>query len=116
MTFQRRILLIEHNPGASRHVRAALESTGRYVVREEHDEWRATHAASWFAPDLIVLDFMTSAVEAAAIANGTPVLCMTPLDGTQQFASAGFVDGYRFFIGPMHREEMLRSIDDLLAA
>lgn len=116
MTFQRRILLIEHNPGATRRIRAALESSGRYVVREEHDERTAMQAAHWFAPDLIVLDFMTSAIEAVALAHGTPVLCMSALDDRQQFASAGFLGGYRFFAGPMRQEEMLRGIDDLVAA
>jgi DNA-binding response OmpR family regulator len=111
MRFQKRILLIEHDPGATREVRAALERTGRYVVREEHDERTAMQAARWFAPDLILLDFITSAGEAAALAHNTPVLCLSALENAAEVASAGVFDGYSFFAGPLQRRNLLRDID-----
>lgn len=118
MTFHKKILFIDHDPATGRSVREALEGTGRYVVREEHDEHTALQAAHWFEPDLILLDFMTTAAEAASLAResrrGTPVLCMKTLSASGEVASAGVLDGYTFFAGPMRSDEILRGVEQLL--
>ncbi len=115
MVFRKKILLIDHDPARTREVRVALEGTGRYVVREEHDERTALRAAHWFAPDLILLDFMTSAMEAAALARSTPLLCMQTLETRNEVASAGMLDGYSFFAGPICADNILRDIEALVA-
>ena len=97
----------------TRAMRAALERTGRYAVREEHDDEHALKASRWFHPDLIVLDHMTSADEALHLAHDTPLLCMSAVSDTE-VASAGVLAGYTFFAGPMRIEEFVRGIDQLL--
>jgi DNA-binding response OmpR family regulator len=113
VTFQKRVLLIERDPMHTRTMRAALERTGRYAVREEHDDERALEVSRWFHPDLILLDHMTSSGEAMHLAHDTPLLCMSPVSPTE-VASAGVLGGYTFFAGPMRIDEFVRGIDQLL--
>lgn len=113
MTFLKRVLLIERDPAQTRAMRKALERTGRYAVREEHDDASAIATSRWFHPDLILLDHMTSADEAVHLAQNTPVLCISTLAGNE-VASAGVLNGYTFFAGPMRIEQMVRGIDELL--
>lgn len=56
MKFPRKILLIDHEPGVTRHIRRALKRAGKYLIREEHDGKVALNAARWFQPDLVLVD------------------------------------------------------------
>jgi len=56
LTFPKKILLIDHEPGVTGLVRQALEKAGKYLVQEEHDDRLALQAARSFQPDLILLD------------------------------------------------------------
>lgn len=96
-------------------MRKALERTGRYAVREEHDDDTAVETSRWFHPDLILLDHMTSADDAIHLAHDTPVLCMSAVS-ENEVASAGVLNGYTFFAGPMQIDQMVRGIDELLFA
>lgn len=96
-------------------MRKALERTGRYAVREEHDDDTAVETSRWFHPDLILLDHMTSADDAIQLAHDTPVLCMSAVSESE-VASAGVLNGYTFFAGPMQIDQMVRGIDELLFA
>ena len=113
VTFQKRVLLIERDPIQTRAMCAALERTGRYAVREEHDDEHALAASRWFHPDLILLDHMTSSFAAMQLAHDTPLLCMSQVSDSE-VASAGVLGGYTFFAGPMSAQQMVRGIDDLL--
>jgi DNA-binding response OmpR family regulator len=115
VTFRKRVLLIERDPSHARGVREALERTGRYAVREEHNDQTALETSRWFHPDLILLDHMTSSDEATQLAHDTPLLCMSALN-EKEVASAGVLGGYTFFAGPMRIDEVVRGIDELLFA
>jgi PleD family two-component response regulator len=121
--FPKKILLIDREPGVSRLVKRALERAGKYLIREEHDERLALHAAHWFQPDLILLD------PAAADSNGlsierqiqkdnalrdTPVLSLASLRPENEMVSGGILSGYSFFAAPVRIEEVLRGVDELL--
>lgn len=123
MTFPKKILLIDHDPSVTRPVREALERSGKYSVREEHDEHAALRVAHFFKPDLILLDFMTSVVEATTLAKqirsddnlaDTPVLCISGFGTSDEVASAGVLSGYSFFAAPMRMSEILRGIEQLV--
>lgn len=122
MTFGKKILLIDHDPEVTRPVRRALERSG-YSVREEHDEHAALRVAHFFQPDLILLDFITSVVEATSLArtisadaklSETPVLCISGFGDPEGATSAGVLSGYSFFATPMTVEQVLRGIEQLL--
>src|ERR1051326_4852452 len=50
--FQKKILLIDHEPGVTRLIRRALERAGKYLIREEHDDKLALNAARWFRSEV----------------------------------------------------------------
>jgi len=121
MKFQKKILLVDHEPGVTRLIRRALERAGKYVIREEHDDKLAINAARWFQPDLILVDeegptqlSIEREVNTDAGLKDTPVLSMTNLRPESQMISGGILSGYSFFAAPVRVEEVLRGVDELL--
>ena len=121
--FPKKILLVDREPGVSRLVKRALERAGKYLIREEHDERLALHAAHWFQPDLILLDVAAANAEGQSIERqiqkdaalrDTPVLSLASLRPEQQMVSGGILSGYSFFAAPVKIEEVLRGVEDLL--
>ena len=121
MKFQKKILLIDHEPGVTRLIRRALERAGKYVIREEHDDKLALNAARWFQPDLILVDtadktqqIIEREVSTDSSLKDTPVLSLTSLRPESQMVSGGILSGYSFFAAPVRVEEVLRGVDELL--
>jgi DNA-binding response OmpR family regulator len=121
MKFQKKILLIDHEPGVTRLIRRALERAGKYVIREEHDDKLALNAARWFQPDLILVDTagqerrdIEREIHADTALNNTPVLSLSSLRPESQMISGGILSGHSFFAAPIRVEEVLRGVDELL--
>jgi DNA-binding response OmpR family regulator len=121
MKFQKKILLIDHEPGVTRLIRRALERAGKYVIREEHDDKLALNAVRWFQPDLILVDTAgpnQQSIERQICTDAglqdTPVLSLTNLRPESQMVSGGILSGYSFFAAPIKVEEVLRGVDELL--
>jgi DNA-binding response OmpR family regulator len=121
--FPKKILLIDHEPGVTRLIKRALEKAGKYLIREEHDERLALHAAKWFQPDLILLDVAATnadgnklerQIQTDAALRDTPVLSLTNLKPENQMVSGGILSGYSFFAAPVRIEEVLRGVEELL--
>lgn len=120
MKFLKRILLVDYEPQVTALIRSALEETGDYLIREEHDGRRASHAARWFQPDLILLDVMGAAPEAARIPdewqqdgpNKPPVMFLSSANG--RVATGGVLHGYSFLANPVPIEEFVRCVSELL--
>jgi DNA-binding response OmpR family regulator len=119
--FPKRILLIDREPGVTRLVKRALERVGKYVIREEHDDRLALHAARWFQPDLILLDTtgadrqnIQEQIQTDAVLRETPVFSLNSLKSESQMISDGIFSGYSFFTAPVRIEEVLQGVDDLL--
>jgi two-component system OmpR family response regulator len=119
----KKILLIDHEPHVTRAVRRALESVGKYSIREEDDAAFAVHAARWFRPDLIMVDLIHPATDGAIIAQQllkdhdlchVPLLCLSSLVSERQFMSAGILRGYSFLAVPVKIEQLLRGVEQLL--
>src|SRR5215467_15799978 len=94
MKFQKKILLIDHEPGVTRLIRRALERAGKYLIREEHDDKLALNAARWFQPDLILVDTggqerrnIEREINCDAALKNTPVLSLTSLRPESQMVS-----------------------------
>src|SRR5438093_7227018 len=103
MTFPKKILLVDREPGVTRLVRRALEKTGKYWIKEEHDSQFALHSARWFQPDLILFDTMTGSPDREQLArqmqtdaalHSTPLVCLTSLKPESQMVSGGILSGY----------------------
>ena len=121
--FPKKILLIDREPGVSRLVKRALERAGKYLIREEHNERLALHAAHWFQPDLILLDVAAANADGQNIEReiqkdttlrDTPVLSLSSLRPENEMVSGGILSGYSFFAAPVRIEEVLRGVDELL--
>ena len=122
MTFPKKILLIDREPGVTRLVRRALEKTGKYWIKEEHDSQFALHSARWFQPDLILLDTMAAPdrellareIRTDASLRQTPLVSLGSLKQESQMVSGGILSGYSFFAAPVCVEEVLRGVAQLL--
>ena len=123
MTGPKKILLVDREPGVTRLVRRALEKTGKYWIKEEHDSQFALHSAKWFQPDLILLDTVTDSpdrellareIKTDAALRETPVVCLNNLKPESQMISGGILSGYSFFAAPIKIEEVLGGVEQLL--
>jgi DNA-binding response OmpR family regulator len=123
MTPPKKILLVDREPGVTRIIRRALEKTGKYWIKEEHDSQFALHSARWFQPDLILLDSTSTSPDRELLAREiqtdialreTPLVCLSSLKPESQMISGGILSGYSFFAAPIKIEEVLRGVEQLL--
>jgi PleD family two-component response regulator len=123
IAFPKKILLIDREPGVTRLIRRALEKTGKYWIKEEHDSNVALSSAHWFQPDLILMDTMTSTPDREQLAKqmqtdtalrSTPVVALSSLKSESQMVSGGILSGYSFFAAPIRVEDVLRGVEQLL--
>lgn len=123
MAILKKILLVDREPGVTRIIRRALERTGKYWIKEEHDSQFALHSARWFQPDLILLDTSTATSDRANLAHEiqtdtvlreTPMVCLSSLKPESQMVSGGILSGYSFFAAPIKIDEVLRGVEQLL--
>jgi DNA-binding response OmpR family regulator len=123
MKIPKKILLIDREPGVTRLIRRALERTGKYWIKEEHDSQFALHSARWFQPDLILVDTATGSADRELLAKQiqtdsnlqqTPFVCLSDLKSESQMVSGGILSGYSFFAAPVKIDEVLRGVEQLL--
>ena len=104
-------------------MRRALETAGKYSIREEHDAAFAIHAARWFRPDLVMINLTTSATDGRIIANqlqkdgglgDVPLVCLRNFVLERQFTSAGILRGYSFLSVPVKIDQLLGAVEQLL--
>ncbi len=123
MDTPKKILLIDKEPGVTRLVRRALEKTGKYWIKEEHDSEFALHSARWFQPDLILVDTTTASADREVLAKQiqtdsnlqeTPMVCLSNLKPESEMISGGILSGYSFFAAPVKVEEVLKGVEQLL--
>lgn len=119
----KKILLLDRTTCVTDTVRRALESAGKYSIREEHDAAFAVHAARWFRPDLIMIELASAASDGEIIARQlqndrdlchVPLLCLSNFASERQFISAGIVRGYSFLAMPVKIEQLLGAVEHLL--
>ncbi len=123
MNIPKKILLIDKEPGVTRLVRRALEKTGKYWIKEEHDSQFALHSAKWFQPDLILVDTATGSADREILAKqiqsdanlqDTPFVSLSSLKPESEMVSGGILSGYSFFAAPIKIDEVLRGVEQLL--
>lgn len=124
MTFVKKILLVDYEPRVAAVVRRALEGTGKYLIKEEHDSRAAVHTARWFQPDLVLFDVMMSKPQAAMVARElqadpsfkNTLVAFLGVNASAESAvvSAGILSGYSFLANPVRIEEFVRYVAELL--
>ncbi len=125
MTFLKKILLVDYEPRVTAVVRQALEETGKYLIKAEHDSRLALNAARWFQPDLILFDVNLTTLNGASVARqlqadpefrDTPVVFLsvnTSFEG--EIVSGGILSGYSFVANPVRIEEFVRYVGELFS-
>ncbi len=124
MTFLKKILLLDYDAEITALLRPALERTGEYTIREEHESRHAIDAARWFRPDLILCDVapqrgtaaLLRAIQANPACQDTPVCFVSADSATEgRVVSSGVLSGYSFFASPVRIEEFVRSLAEILS-
>jgi len=122
---KRRILIIDDEAPFTRLVRAFLEGTGAFEVREENAAARALAAARQFRPDLILLDVVMpdlSGAEVAAQLDADGDLARVPIVFLTAAVSKGVADHGDALAGrarlgkPVSLERVLETIREQLGS
>ena len=121
MKSKTKVLLIDDEPAFTSLLRANLEDTGRYRVRQENDSRRALASAREFGPDIILLDVsmpdmdggdVTSQLRNDAATSGVPIIFVTALVDREEVPLGGTVSaGHRFLPKPVAVAEVIDCID-----
>ena len=119
----KKILLVDREPGVTRLIKRALEQTGKYWVKEEHDSKFALNSAKAFQPDLILLDSvndgsdreqLAKTIQTDSVLHDTPMLSLSSLKPESEMVSGGILSGYSFFAAPVKVEEVLKGVEQVL--
>lgn len=121
-----RILIVDDEATFTRMVRMNLEQTGRFEVREENKAAKAIMAAREFNPDLILLDVIMPAMDGGELAarfgsdpklSKIPIVFLTATVSKNEAQDEGFTSGgFLFLAKPVSLENLLKTIDESLAA
>jgi CheY-like chemotaxis protein len=123
MKFRKRILLVDHEPRITAMVRRALESTGKYLIKVEQDNRFALHAATWFLPDLILLDAakpesgedVNRQLKSDPALRDTPFLFLSGIAAPEKkVMTGGFLSGYSFLATAVSLDDLIRCVDEIL--
>ena len=124
MTFLKKILLVDYEPRVTALMRAALEKTGKYIIKEEHNSKLAIHAARFFQPDVILFDSLMTRHDGEDVAQQlqadpsfkeTPVVFVSVNTGPQDgVISSGILSGYSFLANPVRVEDVVRYVGELM--
>jgi len=104
-------------------VRRALESTGKYLIKVEQDNRLALHAATWFLPDLILLDAakpesgedVNRQLKSDPALRDTPFLFLSGIAAPEKkVMTGGFLSGYSFLATAVSLDDLIRCVDEIL--
>ena len=124
MTFLKKILLVDYEPRVTALIRAALEKTGKYIIKEEHNSKLAFNAARFFQPDIILFDVLMTRRDGKDVAEqlqadpsfkDTPVVFVSVNAASEEgVISGGILSGYSFLANPVRVDEFVRYVGELL--
>ena len=122
-TPNKRILVVDNEPAATRLVRLALERYSVFEVCEVNDPRGALTAARLFKPDLVLLDIEMPVMDGSEVARqlradeatqGTPIIFMTSLVTEEEAAYRIFAGGSRVLAKPVTMTKLVRCVGDIL--
>jgi CheY-like chemotaxis protein len=124
MTFLKKILLVDYEPRVTAVVRQALEETGKYLIKAEHDSRLALNAARWFQPDLILFDVNLTTLNGSSVARqlqvdpefrDTPVVFLSVNTSFEGEIISEILSGIQFRREWIRIEEFVRYVGELFS-
>ena len=120
-----RILIVDNDRDTTHLVKVLLERTGHYLVLEENDAIKAHQSALNFRPDLILLDIVMPETDGGEVAlrieadpalKNTPIIFLTALVTRAEAKSGLNIQGHSFLAKPVSIPELIKAIEEHLAA
>ena len=115
---ERRVMIIDDEPGFTRLLKLTLERTGRFEVLEENDGTKAWMAAREFNPDIIFLDVVMPEIDGGDVAQqirSDPALAHVPIVFLTAIVSAKEggheIGGFPFLAKPVSLEAVVHAIE-----
>ena len=124
-TAKKRVLIVDDDVSITRILKVALERTGDYEVREEHQGLRALEAAEQFQPDVIVLDVCMPDRDGGDVAfqfrahrqfKRLPIVFLTSLVSEQDAADGALraCGGFRFLPKTVSLEDLQDCLQEVM--
>ena len=118
----KKILVVDDEKNITMFLKAFLEDTGQYEVREENSGESGYTAALEFVPDLILLDIMmkdlsgdglADRIKAHPLLRKTPIVFLTGIVTKEEVQrNGGVIGGYPYMAKPiMNMRELLDCIE-----
>ena len=125
-TPKRLILMEDDDETMLSTMKRYIEGTGRFEVRTQSKSTKLRDALADYSPELIILDLMMPDMDGGDVAaqlkndsrtKNTPVLFFTSSVSKEEIEkSGGTIAGHTFMAKPCEGRELLKKIDQLLAA
>jgi len=115
---ERRVMIIDDEPGFTRLLKLTLENTGRFKVLEENIGTRAWMTAREFNPEIIFIDVVMPEIDGGDVAQqirSDPLLSHIPIVFLTAIVSAKEggheIGGFPFLAKPVSLEAIMQSIE-----
>jgi CheY-like chemotaxis protein len=115
---ERRVMIIDDEPGFTRLLKLTLERSGGFEVLEENNGTKAWMAAREFNPDIIFLDVVMPEIDGGDVAQqirSDPALAHVPIVFLTAIVSAKEggheIGGFPFLAKPVSVEAVIQSIE-----
>lgn len=117
---QKRILIVDDEPGFTRLMRLTLEGTGKFIVEEVNDGRRAVEVARYFKPDIIFLDVVMPEIDGGEVATRiradqelakVPVIFLTAIVSPKEAKHEKAIGGFPFLAKPVSVETIVHAVE-----
>lgn len=115
---ERRVMIIDDEPGFTRLLKLTLEKTGRFEVLEENNGTKAWMSARDFNPDIIFLDVVMPEIDGGDVAQqirSDPMLAHVPIVFLTAIVSAKEggheIGGFPFLAKPVSLDAVIQIIE-----
>jgi CheY-like chemotaxis protein len=118
---EKRVLIIDDEPGFTRLLKLTLQRTGRFAVLEENDGTKAWLTAREFNPDIIFLDVVMPQIDGGDVAQQirsdpalahVPIIFLTAIVSSKEGGHE--IGGFPFLAKPVSLETIVHCIEEHL--
>ncbi|HET6408813.1 MAG TPA: response regulator [Chthoniobacteraceae bacterium] len=115
---ERRVMIIDDEPGFTRLVKLTLERAGRFKVLEENDGTKAWLAAREFKPDIVFVDVVMPEIDGGDVAqqirsdpflSHVPIVFLTAI--VREKEGGHEIGGFPFLAKPVSVDSIVRCIE-----